>query len=54
MGFLFMKNKDISCVQKIIEYCDIADSLLDEYEEIIHYFNLQNLFSYLQACALFK
>ena len=32
MEFLSMKNKDIQYVQKIIEYCDIADSLLDEYE----------------------
>ena len=27
-----MKNKDIQYVQKIIEYCDIVDNLLDEYE----------------------
>ncbi|MBR3156339.1 MAG: DUF86 domain-containing protein [Methanobrevibacter sp.] len=27
-----MKNKDIQYVKKIIEYCDIADNLLDEYE----------------------
>jgi hypothetical protein len=27
-----MKNKDILYIQKIIEYCDIVDSLLDEYE----------------------
>jgi len=32
MEFLFMKNKDILYIQKIIEYCDIVDSLLDEYE----------------------
>jgi len=25
-----MKNNDIRYVEKIIEYCDIADSLLDE------------------------
>jgi len=25
-----MKNKDIRHVQKIIEYCDIVDNLLDE------------------------
>ena len=27
-----MKNNDIQYVKKIIEYCDIADNLLDEYE----------------------
>lgn len=27
-----MKNNDILYIQKIIEYCDIVDSLLDEYE----------------------
>ena len=32
MGFLFMKDDDARYIQKIIEYCDIADSLLDEYE----------------------
>lgn len=32
MGFLFMKDNDVLYIKKIIEYCDIADSLLDEYE----------------------
>ena len=27
-----MKNNDALYIQKIIEYCDIAESLLDEYE----------------------
>ena len=27
-----MKNKDKYHIQKIIEYCDIIDQLLDEYE----------------------
>ncbi|WP_458454954.1 HepT-like ribonuclease domain-containing protein [Methanobrevibacter sp.] len=27
-----MKNNDILYIQKIIEYCDIVDSLLEEYE----------------------
>ncbi len=27
-----MKNNDIPIIQKIIEYCDIVDILLDEYE----------------------
>ena len=27
-----MKNNDALYIQKIIEYCDIAGSLLDEYE----------------------
>lgn len=50
-----MKNKDIQYVQKIIEYCDIADNLLDEYErDYLLFQNHHSLFSYLQACALFK
>ncbi len=27
-----MKNNDIKHIQKIVEYCNIVDSLLDEYE----------------------
>ena len=27
-----MKNNDEEFIHKIIEYCDIVDSLLDEYE----------------------
>ena len=27
-----MKNNDIQCIERIIEYCDIADNLLNEYD----------------------
>ncbi|MBQ9025240.1 MAG: hypothetical protein IJ104_02505 [Methanobrevibacter sp.] len=49
-----MKNNDISHVKKIIEYCDIVDSLLEEYGRDYLVFQSSNLFNYLQACVLFK
>ena len=49
-----MKNNDILYIQKIIGYCDIVDSHWVNMKEIMQYFNHQNLFSYQQACAVFK
>lgn len=46
-----MKNNDIHTIQKIIEYCDIVDILLDEYERDYQLFQSSKSFQLLQVCV---
>lgn len=46
MESLFMKNNDYKFVQRIIEYCDIINDLVEEYGEDYIVFNQQNHSNY--------